>query len=116
MKYFLIIVLLFIISCDSIDRGVVVKKWHEPAKRTLMIINQKIGNVTMPMQYWIYDDEDFGVVVAGLNQDGEQDTVRYYVTADLWYKLDIGDSVIINDKFSDEDNNNRRVKKDEDTE
>lgn len=94
----LVVILIAMISCKKIDEGKVVEKWHEPATNTLMLIPQKIGDITITQQYWVYDDEDFCVKIEGLNQKGKIKKKTLYLDKKMWETVDVGQNIIINDK------------------
>ena len=96
LSLLLVIISLFF-SCKRIGEGKIIQKWHEPATNTLMLIPQKIGNVTIMQQYWVYDDEDFCVKIEGLNKKGKVKKKTLYLDSATWKTLDVGQTISIED-------------------
>ena len=88
---------MLVISCKRIPEGKIIEKWHEDATNTLMLIPQKIGNVTIMQQYWVYDDEDFCVKIEGLNQKGKVKKKTLYLNEETWNGVEVGQTISIED-------------------
>ena len=90
-KLILVTIALFVLaSCSDIDRGIIIKKEHQPARTytTLLPVTVFTGKTTTTMliPYTIYDDEDFVLWLKN-----EDDAGKVFVTKSTFHSVGIGE-------------------------
>jgi hypothetical protein len=108
MKQILYILILLAVGCNPIEEGVVVEHRHEEAKKTLVLMPTLIGKVPVLYPYWMFDDEDWVLII-----EGENKTLKsVYVTEECYNSLEDGDYWRKTSSCSFADDNNRKTKAD----
>jgi hypothetical protein len=102
-RYLMHILVLFILgSCNQVESGTVIDKRYEEASRDLILIPTRVGKTAIMQQYWIYDNEDWVIIIEG----GK----RVYVTRKYYEVLNKGDRWVKTDSCSFRDNNNSKLR------
>lgn len=63
-------------KCTTIKEGIIIEKWHEDPVSSMGIIST--GKIVMPT--YIFDDEDFVVIIEGFNKKGILKSQKYYIS------------------------------------
>ena len=83
-------ILLVLVSCGSVDNGVIIKKEHQPARTytTLLPVTFFTGKTTITtlIPYTIYDDEDYVLLLKNKDDKG-----KVFVTKSIWDSVSIGE-------------------------
>ena len=110
---YVLLVVVFLQSCNKLEKGTVVNKHYEPERTYLQMMPIVISNgkttTTMLIPYYITDNEDYVLHVKGYYK-GEEIKEEVYVTKECYNSLQNGDLWLKTDdcSFSDINNDKRR--------
>ena len=105
----LIILSLFLISCNHLERGTVLKKEYEPEHSYTVLIPIRIGRVTTFIPHRVIDNEDFVLTIEG-EYKGELIHEHVYVTEQCYNSLKNGDTWNKTKDCSFQDENNLKIR------
>jgi hypothetical protein len=112
---YLIILLLFMISCNRLEKGEIIDKIYEPEEEQLIIMpvitpgpNNTTSITNIPMVQ--YDGEDYILTIVGIHQ-GKKRYEKVYVSKQQFNCVRVGDTLVIGKDCSFEDKNNTSTEK-----
>lgn len=86
----LIFTLVILASCDHVHVGTVVDKYIEPSRYYTSTYFTRVGKVSVPHTVRHWDDEDYVVVVRGVDDGGDTVNESYYVSWQEYQHIGIG--------------------------
>jgi len=112
---FLIAMILIIISCNTLNQGVIVEKWYELPKIKKLSRNETIyfnkqkytqnvnylikdGQDTQNVNYLIKDGQDFCITIKGLKQNKKEALRTIYLRRECWDSVYVGMQFSLSDK------------------
>jgi hypothetical protein len=98
----LIAMMLGIINCNTLNQGVIVKKWYELPKIKKLSMDETtfFGNqrYNRNVNYLIKDGEDFCIKIQGLNQNKREKFRTIYLRRECWDSVSVGQEFKLSDK------------------
>lgn len=97
IKLLFICLILICSSCEhKIHKGEIVEKYYEPPRYYIYTTFIIVGKIMIPQTHTGYDDEDFVIVVKGING---KDTIteNFYIDETNWDCMNVGN--IFNDSI-----------------
>ncbi len=99
---FLIAMILIIISCNTLNQGVIVEKWYELPKIKKLSRNETIyfnkQKYTQNVNYLIKDGQDFCITIKGLKQNKKEALRTIYLRRECWDSVYVGMQFSLSDK------------------
>jgi len=74
-----------------ITEGTIIAKRYEPERRWTSTIYITVGKVQVPSIIHNFDDEDWIIVIDGINEKGKTDRRELEISPQLYEKLSVGD-------------------------
>lgn len=75
----------------KVTEGRVVEKRHEPERRWLELRPQYVGKVMLLIPFFHYDDEDWILVIEGLDKRGKISQSKVYTSEETWESVQVGE-------------------------
>jgi hypothetical protein len=94
--------ILIIISCNTLNQGVIVEKWYELPKIKKLSRNETIyfnkQKYTQNVNYLIKDGQDFCITIKGLKQNKKEALRTIYLRRECWDSVYVGMQFSLSDK------------------
>lgn len=102
-------------GCKNVlKEGDVVEKWYKPTTKYMIyqpiIISDGKTTTTIPMYYWVTDNEDWCVKIKGTYK-GKDKTETVYVSPQQYECLQVGNHLVLGKDCSLSDDNNTQVER-----